>query len=154
MRRGIRFAIDYGDARIGLARSDEEAIIALPVETVPNGESLFTDIAALIPVDCLEIYVGLPINLLGKPTPATLKAVAFANALAEHVSSPVRVLDERLTTAIASSQLREVGLNSKQSKSFIDQQAAVEILEYALNVERNTGQIPGLTLAEWSAAND
>jgi len=154
LRRGIRFAIDYGDARIGLARSDEEAIIALPVETVPNGESLFTDIAALIPVDCLEIYVGLPINLLGKPTPATLKAVAFANALAEHVSSPVRVLDERLTTAIASSQLREVGLNSKQSKSFIDQQAAVEILEYALNVERNTGQIPGLTLAEWSAAND
>ncbi|MFN4846309.1 MAG: Holliday junction resolvase RuvX [Rhodoluna sp.] len=154
MRRGIRFAIDYGDVRIGLARSDEEAIIALPVETVPNGESLFTDIAALIPVDCLEIYVGLPINLLGKPTPATLKAVAFANALAEHVSSPVRVLDERLTTAIASSQLREVGLNSKQSKSFIDQQAAVEILEYALNVERNTGQIPGLTLAEWSAAND
>jgi putative Holliday junction resolvase len=139
---------------MGLARSDEEAIIALPVETVPNGESLFTDIAALIPVDCLEIYVGLPINLLGKPTPATLKAVAFANALAEHVSSPVRVLDERLTTAIASSQLREVGLNSKQSKSFIDQQAAVEILEYALNVERNTGQIPGLTLAEWSAAND
>lgn len=154
MRRGIRFAIDYGDARMGLARSDEEAIIALPVETVPNGESLFTDIAALIPVDCLEIYVGLPINLLGKPTPATLKAVAFANALAEHVSSPVRVLDERLTTAIASSQLREVGLNSKQSKSFIDQQAAVEILEYALNVERNTGQIPGLTLEEWSVAND
>ncbi|MFN5159407.1 MAG: Holliday junction resolvase RuvX [Rhodoluna sp.] len=154
MRRGIRFAIDYGDVRIGLARSDEEAIIALPVETVPNGESLFTDIAALIPVDCLEIYVGLPINLLGKSTPATLKAVAFANALAEHVSSPVRVLDERLTTAIASSQLREVGLNSKQSKSFIDQQAAVEILEYALNVERNTGQIPGLTLEEWSVAND
>lgn len=154
MRRGIRFALDYGDARIGLARCDDEAIMALPVATFINDEHVLNKIAASLPDNCLEIYVGLPINLAGQTTAATHKAVTFATALSEQVRPPVRLLDERLTTALASSQLRDSGRKAKQARAFIDQQAAVAILEYALNMERNTGKTPGLSLAEWSTAND
>ncbi|NBR55021.1 MAG: Holliday junction resolvase RuvX, partial [Micrococcales bacterium] len=59
-----------------------------------------------------------------------------------------RLIDERLTTALANTQLREVGKSQKEAKATVDQMAAVAILEFALLIERNTGAQPGKSLEE------
>lgn len=146
--------MDYGESRIGLAKSDSEAILASPVATLLNNDDVLTHVLELIPDSCLEIYVGLPLNLHNDITVSTKSAVSFAIRLAAQTNKPVRLIDERLTTSIANSQLRELGINQKKARANIDQLAAVAILEYALNMERNTGIIPGKSLDEWIKAND
>ena len=146
--------MDYGESRIGLAKSDSEAILASPVATLLNNDDVLTHVLELVPDSCLEIYVGLPLNLQNDITVSTKSAVAFAMRLAAQTNKPVRLIDERLTTSIANSQLRELGINQKKARANIDQLAAVAILEYALNMERSTGRIPGKSLDEWIKAND
>ncbi len=149
MRKGIRLAIDYGDSRIGLAKSDNEGILASPLETLANDANCVQKIVSEIPENCLEIYVGLPLNLMGEMTAATTKAITFTAQLSVQANCPVRLIDERLSTALANSQLREIGKSQKSARGHIDQMAAVAILEYALSMERNTGNIPGEPVGKW-----
>ncbi|MEY3531732.1 MAG: Holliday junction resolvase, partial [Actinomycetota bacterium] len=44
MRKGIRYAIDFGDARVGLAKSDIDAIMAVPVATIKNDQNMLKNI--------------------------------------------------------------------------------------------------------------
>lgn len=149
MRKGIRLAIDYGDARIGLAISDAEGILASPLKTIANDSNCLQAVCSDIPQDCLEIYVGLPLNLRGQITPATKKAITFVAQLSDQTSCPLRLVEERLTTALANSQLRELGITQKQARGAVDQMAAVAILEYALDMERKTGRAPGEPIDKW-----
>ena len=158
MRSGRRLAIDVGKARVGLAISDQHAILASPLATIDRNQ-LGTDFGDLFeaisdPTNLLEIYVGLPLNMKGNSTQSTEDAVEFAKILGDLVSVPVLLVDERLTTAISNRQLQNVSKSQKDARSTIDQMAAVAILEYAFLVERNPGARPGLSLEEWSAAND
>ena len=158
MRPGRRLAIDVGKARVGIAISDPHAILASPVTTidreslVDNLEQLFQSVEDFNAL--LEIYVGLPLNMSGLITPSTLDAVQFAQRLAEATAVPVLLVDERLTTSLSNAHLREIGKSQKVARSTIDQMAAVAILEYAFQVERNTGAIPGLSLEEWRRTNE
>jgi putative Holliday junction resolvase len=75
----------------------------------------------------------------GEHTPSTDDAVRFAQAIAAAVHSrgvQVRLVDERLSTVSAQSQLHTVGKNTKQSRSVIDQAAAVVILQQALDSDK------------------
>jgi putative Holliday junction resolvase len=101
--------------------------------------------------DILEIYVGIPVNLKGESTLSTDDSLNFAEALEGKTTVPVRLLDERLTTSMANSQLKQVGKSQKEARSTIDQMAAVAILEFALSVESNTGKEPGLSIEDWRA---
>jgi putative Holliday junction resolvase len=92
----------------------------------------------------IELYVGDPLSLSGSETASTKDAREFALQLAELASVPVRLVDERLTTVIASSKLRQSGKNAKTSKDLIDSASAVEILEQALNISKQSGQPAGL----------
>ena len=158
MRPGRRLAIDVGKARVGVAISDPHAILASPVTTldreslVDNLELLFQSVEDFNTL--LEIYVGLPLNMAGLITPSTLDAVQFAQRLAEATAVPILLVDERLTTSLSNAHLREIGKSQKDARSTIDQMAAVAILEYAFQVERNTGAIPGLSLEEWRRTNE
>jgi putative Holliday junction resolvase len=102
----------------------------------------------------LEIYVGLPLNMQGAVTASTEDAVAVATTIGELTSLAVLLVDERLTTSISNAQLKEVGKTQKQARGSIDQMAAVAILEYALQVERNSGLTPGVLVSEWSENNE
>jgi len=151
MRKGRRLAVDVGKARIGLAISDQDGILASPFETVARQES-FEDSAAAIAraVDdyfFLEAYVGLPLSLSGNQTPSTGDAIRMAHAIAAVLGIEVRFIDERLTTVTASANLRLAGRNAKNSRSVIDQEAAAIILEQALAGEKATGNQPGLALS-------
>ena len=156
LRPGRRLAIDVGKARIGLAISDIHGILASPLTTVTRVEDLNDCVGEVLELgltngDLLEIYVGAPINLQGATTPSTLDAIDFANALQQRTELSVLLLDERLTTSVANAQLRQIGKSQKDARATIDQMAAVAILEFALSLESNNGQQPGLSIQDWRA---
>ena len=158
LRPGRRLAIDVGKARIGLAISDVHGILASPLATLArsdyeaNPDILFTFVEDF--QDLLEIYIGLPLNLQGRSTSSTEDAVEFAQSLGATTNVPIRLVDERMTTAISNQQIRELGKSQKEARSTIDQMAAVAILEYAFQIERNSSKVPGLSLEEWRSQYD
>ena len=159
LRSGRRLAVDVGKARIGVAISDVHAILASPLATVARTSDIQICVAEILEVasnegELLEIYVGIPINLKGLATESTEDELIFAEALAASTDAKVLLIDERLTTSMANSQLLQLGKSQKSARSTIDQMAAVAILEYALSVEKNSGQKPGLSVTDWRAKNE
>ena len=150
-RRGVRICLDWGKARIGVAACDPDGVLAYPVETIRNGpgelERVRARIQALVAeFDAIEVLMGLPTDLRGQQGPAALAIREIAGLLAATLEVPLRLVDERLTTAVASRQLAEAGRSSRQRRTVIDQAAAVAILENALEVERRTGGPVGDTV--------
>ena len=144
MRPGVRLGVDVGKVRIGIARSDPHGMLATPVETVARGIGDVERILSLATeIDAMELIVGLPLSLAGRATASTDDATGFASRLASATKLPVRLVDERLTTVSAQSALRASGRSSRQSRSVIDQVAAVIIVQHALDFERAAGTPPG-----------
>jgi putative Holliday junction resolvase len=147
MIQGARLAIDYGEKRIGIAKSDNSRLIASPVATLDNSESTENVYSAIKDIvtesNAMLVYIGLPLHLSGKESTSSEKARAFAGLLKQHLPQEVqiRLLDERLTTSSAVGELKNAGL--KSSRESIDQLAAVKILEFALEVERLSGEAAG-----------
>lgn len=147
MRSGNRIAIDVGTARIGIARSDRDGLLATPVETVARGTGDLARISELIvELDAVEVIVGLPVALSGRETASTEDARSFAHEVAALRLAPVRLVDERLSTVSAQTALRASGRTVKSSRSVIDQVAAVIILQYALDFERSAARPPGVVV--------
>ena len=143
MRTGVRIGIDVGRARVGVARSDRDGLLATPVETLAREGALDGIVAIAAELQPLEVVVGLPISLSGGDTPSTDDARAFAADVARRVAAPVRLVDERLSTVSAQRELHRSGRTSKSSRAVIDQVAAVIILQNALDLERASGRAPG-----------
>ena len=146
--RGVRLAVDVGQARVGLAATDPGGILASPVATLRRDNKNLRDVRQIVDEvierNAVRVYVGDPINLKGKKTASTEDAHRFARqlsqALAEaELSTQVRLVDERLSTVSASQKLHQAGVSSRNQRAVIDQLAAVAILEHALMLERNLG---------------
>jgi putative holliday junction resolvase len=141
--RGRRVAFDYGAARIGLALSDLEGILASPWPFLANDESLKVHLIELFaeqqPIYCV---LGFPRHLSGEPGSTRNEVEHFATLIQEISGVPVFLIDERLTTRQASEHLRQMGKNARDQKNLIDSQSAALILESALANERN-GREPG-----------
>ena len=150
LRPGVRIGIDVGSVRIGVARSDVSATLAVPVETVARGPGDLDRLAELIAEhEAIEVIVGLPLTLAGRSGPAAAAASEFARALADRVTPlPVRLVDERLSTVTATRGLREAGRSAKSGRSVVDQAAAVVLVQYAVDSERATGRAPGQLVQE------
>ena len=152
MRRGVRIALDIGDARIGVASSDPHGILATPVETVRRGPGDLDRIAALAAeLEAVEIVVGLPRSLSGGEGPAAVKIretaeLVRAKVQAGNADTAVRLVDERFTTVTAERMLRERGKKGSKRRAVVDQAAAVVILQHALDLERESGNPPGRPL--------
>jgi len=134
--------IDLGEARIGLALSDELGMLAHPLETIAVKQVAdpFARIAEIVARDGVEaIVLGLPRNMDGSYGPAAEKTRAFAEQLRARVSCPVKLWDERLTTVAAQRALHETGRNVKQSRPVIDQVAAQMILQGWLDSQAMLG---------------
>jgi putative Holliday junction resolvase len=152
MRSGVRLGVDVGTARIGVARSDPHGMLATPLETVKRGPGDLARIAELaVEYAAVEIVVGLPIALSGRETASTGDARLFARELAAVQGAPVRMVDERLSTVSANSALRASGRTAKNSRSVVDQVAAVIILQHALDFERSAQTPPGIVVDPHSA---
>jgi len=147
-RRGVRLALDWGQARIGVAACDALGTLAYPVETIHQASDHPRVLASLrrlvAEYEPTGIVLGLPRHLGG----AEGSAAAGVRERAAWVASQfpgleVRLVDERLTTVTAARTLREAGRPAKRQRAVIDQAAAVAILDHALELERHSGQAAG-----------
>jgi putative Holliday junction resolvase len=132
--RGRRLAFDYGDARIGVAVCDPDAILATPLPYLENRmHSLSSMLADLFAeYDPIHIFLGLPVNMSGSSGEAVEKVDKFAKKIIEEFALQVVFVDERLSTVLAQKKLKEAGISSKESKHLIDSMSAVAILEQGL----------------------
>jgi putative holliday junction resolvase len=138
--RGRRLGIDVGAVRVGVALSDPDGVLATPLVTVPRdvaGGSDLTAIAGLVAEhEVVGIVLGLPRTLAGREGPAAEAARDFAAGLASVVDVPIELSDERLTTVVATQQLRERGVKGRKQRAVVDQAAAVAILQGWLDAAR------------------
>lgn len=146
---GPLLGIDVGSVRIGVAACDAAGHLAVPVATVRRGRGDLDEIARLAAQRGVAgLVVGLPLSLSGQEGPAARASRAFAVDLARRVSpTPVRLVDERLTTASASRGLRDAGMSGRQARHLVDQVAATAILQGALDMGRAAGQPAGELVA-------
>ena len=140
MRTGVRLACDVGKARIGIARSDPNGVLAVPLDAVKAGENsvlLVRDIA--VEYEAIEIIVGLPISMSGMLGAAAEYTHSWVDKLSAVTDIPIRLHDERLTTVQAQRGLHEAGRTTKSSRSVIDSASAVVLLQTCLDSERSSG---------------
>lgn len=145
MRQGVRLAVDAGSVRIGVARSDPDGILASPLAVVRSGPGALDELARLAAgADAIEVIVGLPTSLSGRDGAAAAAARSFAADLAGRIRPvPVRLFDERFTTAQAHEALRRGGKDTRARRGIVDAAAAAVLLQAALDAERATGRPPG-----------
>lgn len=123
--------IDTGEARVGVALSDDLGMLAHPLETINTAQTDPLDrITAIVEEKSVTVVVvGVPRNMDGSFGPAAEKARGFIEKLRERVSCRVVPWDERLTTVSAQRALREAGRKAKNQRAIIDQAAAQMILQ-------------------------
>ncbi|MDB4429633.1 Holliday junction resolvase RuvX [bacterium] len=124
-------AIDHGEARIGLAATDEFGIGAHPVETVDaRKEGAISRIVEIIAERKIQaVVLGLPLRMDGSEGRSVVKVRKFGDELTKQLGEiPLTYFDERFTTMTASDKLREAGKKAKNQRGLIDQAAALEIL--------------------------
>lgn len=148
MRPGARVGVDVGGARVGVATCDPGGVLATPWQTVPRDSDGGSDQAAIADlvqdIGAIEVVVGLPRSLDGAENAAAATVRAWVAGLTSLLpDTPVRLVDERLTTVDAHRELRDSGLDGRRHRRVVDQAAAVLILQTALDVERSTGNPPG-----------
>lgn len=132
--------IDPGEARIGIAISDEDASIAFPRETVPargDAEEVARKVRnALADDEIALVVVGLPLRLDGTEGEAARRAKAFGKVLGAVLKAEVVFWDERLTTAAAERSLREMGRRGTRRREVVDQSAATILLQGYLDANK------------------
>lgn len=119
-------ALDYGEARIGVALASSIARLPRPFTTLANSVEVFDQIVALVAQEDVGlVIVGLPRTLDGGYSQQTYAAEAFAHKLAERLDVPVEMADETLTSVDAETSLA----GKRHDKGAIDALAATYILD-------------------------
>jgi putative Holliday junction resolvase len=135
---GRVLGLDLGDARIGVAISDDARRMAVPLGTVRTGAP--ADVRAI--ADLIRehgvtlVVVGHPLLLSGESGERAHHAERFAAAIREALDVPVQLQDERLSTAEADRALRETGAGGRDRRRTIDRSAATVILQAWLDTNR------------------
>ena len=139
--------VDHGQARIGLAISDELGMLAHPLETVAAQpkEAALKRIAQLAQEkDVSAVVVGLPRHMSGASGSAAAEVEAFAAKLRPLLHCQVVMWDERLTTTAAHRALRDAGKKTRATRGVVDQVAAQMILQGYLDSRQGSSmaQLP------------
>ncbi len=134
-------AIDYGDARTGVAISDATGLLA-GFTTVIQGRDRERTAAELVRLAAEhgvgELVMGFPRNMDGTEGPRAELYREFAARLEELSGMKVCLWDERRTTIEAHQILHQSGKRMKEHKKTVDAVAATLILEGYLT--RKKGQ--------------
>ncbi len=116
---GRVLALDVGERRIGLAISDPDGRVAVPLETLER-RSEDADLRALTGLADREavamVVVGLPLSLDGTVGQQAERTQAFARRLADALSRPVEMWDERLSTVAAERSLLPGGSANRKER--------------------------------------
>jgi putative Holliday junction resolvase len=144
MTPGMRLlGIDPGARRIGLALSDEDAVIASPHSTVEvqGLERALREVAALAAKLGVErVVIGLPLRLDGSEGEASRRVRLLADRLGVLTQLPIVLWDERLTTRAADRALSEAGVRGSKRRQVVDRVAAALILQSYLDAQSGDAQ--------------
>ena len=125
-------AIDYGDARTGIAISDPTGFLAGFAKTIHlrEMEKVIEEICLLAKeYQVAELVLGYPKNMNASLGERALKSLELEKKLKDATGLPVILWDERRTTVDADRILLSQGVRGKKRKSKIDAVAATLILE-------------------------
>lgn len=134
--------IDYGEARVGVAITDQLNITAQGLETIQRNNS---DKVVLRRLDeILEEYeigtivVGLPLNMNGTISERAEITKKFVHKLkCKYNKIKIEEIDERLTTVAAHKTMNFLDVNKHKKRNIVDTISAVYILETYLNKSKN-----------------
>lgn len=133
---GVVVALDVGTVRVGVAASDPSQVLASPVRTLA-ADDLAGAATIVEERGAVRVVVGLPRTLAGREGPSVAMARSYAERLAPLVAPvPVELVDERLTTVLATQALRGSGVRARKQRGVIDQAAAVALLQGVLDGAR------------------
>ncbi len=135
-------AVDFGDARTGLAVCDSGETLATPV--APINEKNFLVCAEKVAQAAKEnraelIVVGLPLNMNGTEGERALKCREFAAIVEENSGIKTDLWDERGTTKTAIFYMNETDTRGKKRKAQLDSASAAIILQNYIDMRRNRG---------------
>ena len=134
-------AVDFGDARTGLAMCDKTEFLASPIGVIHEkrfGHAVEKVAAAAVEHKAEAVIVGLPLNMNGSEGPRAELCREFASKLPDYgVTAPIRMWDERQTTVSATGYLNQTDTRGKKRKEVIDAVAAVIILDSYLQWRKN-----------------
>ena len=130
--------IDYGEARVGIAITDELNITAQGLETIQRNGS---DKIVLRRLDEIfknykveTIVVGMPLNMNGTISERAKVTEQFIHKLkCKYNKMKIEIMDERLTTVEAHRTMNLLGINKNKKKMVVDTISAVYILEKYIN---------------------
>jgi putative Holliday junction resolvase len=125
-------SIDYGKKRTGLAVTDPLQIIATGLTTVETPQ-LFKYLKEYFAKEAVELIImGEPKNMDDSDTHATpLVKQAVARLKKEFPAIPIKMVDERFTSKMASQAMIDMGMKKKQrqNKALVDEIAATIMLQ-------------------------
>lgn len=130
--------IDYGEARAGIAITDELNITSQGLKTIEhkgNDKVLLAELDKILEQYNIEtIVVGMPINMNGTEGPRVEKTKKFIHKLkCKYNKIKIETIDERLTTVQAYRTMNDLEINKKKKRQIVDTISAVYILEVYIN---------------------
>ena len=130
--------IDYGEARVGIAITDELNITAQGLETIfhqGNDRVLLKKLDEIMEKYCVDtIVVGMPIHMNGDKSLRAEKTEKFIHKLkCKYNKIKIVSVDERLTTVQAHRTMNYLNIDKKKKRNLVDTISAVYILETYIN---------------------
>lgn len=137
-------AVDFGDARTGLAATDWTGVIAVPLDRIDARDDAVV-VAAIKELvrerDTQVVALGMPLTVDGTPGQRAQRTAAFLAKLQASLTIPVVAVDESHSTDEAHERLKQGGMKASRRKQFADSVAALVILErYRDDLRRNQGK--------------
>ena len=134
--------MDFGAKTVGVAISDPLLITAQGIEIIRRKDEnklrqTLARLEALIEeYQVTEIVLGLPKNMNDTLGPRVEVTMEFKDKLERRTGLFVHTWDERLTTVAADKAMMEVGIRREDRKEYVDQIAAVLILQCFLDYRK------------------
>lgn len=145
MIRMRKLGIDYGDARVGIAISDEIGITAQGLETIHhngNDKIVLKRLEEIINQYKIDtIVIGIPINMNGSKSERVEITEQFIHKLKCRFNKvQIERIDERLTTVAAHKTMNYLNINKRKKRNIVDTISAVYILETYMDKLKNCGK--------------
>lgn len=135
--------LDFGSKTVGVAVSDALLVTAQGVEIIRRKQenklrqTLARIEELIVEYGVEEIVLGLPKNMNGSEGERVEKTKEFREMLERRTGLPATLWDERLTTVAADKAMMEAGIRRENRKEYVDQIAAVFILQGYLDYRKN-----------------
>ena len=130
-------ALDIGEARVGVAASDESGIVVRPLTYIQVGNKLMAELGKIIEEEKPgKVIFGIPRHQNGEEGEAAPQIRSFSDVVRHEFSVGVDFEDESATTVEAIARLKEQKVPREKYKELVDAEAAAVILESYLSRQK------------------